>query len=403
MNLATLSLAYLRDRSATMALNLVVLGLGIGTIVAVILFGAQLESRLTRDSRGFDLVVGAKGSPLQLILSTVYQADAPIGNVPIDEANAIAGNGLVATAIPLALGDNYRGYRIVGTEASYAQHYGARIAEGRLWQAPFEATLGAEAARVTGLGIGANFVGAHGVVPGGEARGELPYEVVGVLAPTGTVLDRLILTPVESVWRAQERERGEVRRIAGELAERAPEREITALLITYRTPMAAAMLPRFVNSRTALQAASPAYETARLLSLVGVGIDALRGFGILLIAAAALGVFLALYNATRERRYDIAIMRSLGASRGDVLCKVLLEGLLLASGGIVLALALGHGVAALLGEFSPEGRALGLSGLAWRAEESWLVVLAMLVGAASALIPALLAYRVDIAHTLARD
>ncbi|HEY6336134.1 MAG TPA: FtsX-like permease family protein, partial [Alphaproteobacteria bacterium] len=179
--------------------------------------------------------------------------------------------------------------------------------------------------------------------------------------------------------------------------------EITALLITYRTPMAAAMLPRFVNSRTALQAASPAYETARLLSLVGVGIDTLRGFGILLIASAALGVFIALYNATRERRYDIAIMRSLGASRGRVLREVLLEGLLLASGGIVLAIALGHGIAALLGEFSPEARALGLSGLAWRAEESWLVLLALLVGVAAALVPALLAYRVDIARTLAGD
>jgi putative ABC transport system permease protein len=391
MNIATLSLAYLRDRAFTMALNLVMLALGIGTIVVVILFGAQLESRLTRDSRGFDLVVGAKGSPLQLILSTLYQADVPIGNVPLDDANAIARNGLVATAVPIALSDNYRGFRIVGTEPSYAQHYGAKIAQGRLWQAPFEATLGAEAARATGLVIGAGFVGARGVAPGGEVRGDRPYTVVGILAPTGAVLDRLILTPVESVWQLDDRGRAAV----------VPE--ITALLITYRTPMAAAMLPRFVNSRTALQAASPAYETARLLSLVGVGIDTLRGFGILLIASAALGVFIALYNATRERRYDIAIMRSLGASRGRVLREVLLEGLLLASGGIVLAFALGHGVAALLGEFSPEARALGLSGLAWRAEESWLVVLAMLVGVAAALVPALLAYRVDIAHTLAGD
>ena len=213
------------------------------------------------------------------------------------------------------------------------------------------------------------------------------------------------------MWRVHDHEREEERQaaskqsaagqIVGQLAEQAPESEITALLVVYRTPMAAAMLPRFINSRSALQAASPAYETARLLSLVGVGVDTLRGFGILLIVTAALGVFVALYNAMRERRYDIAVMRSLGASRGAVLREVLLEGLLLALGGVVLALVLGHGVAALLGDLLPEARALGLSGFVWRPEESWLVALALCVGIASALLPALLAYRVDIAHTLA--
>ena len=168
MNIASLSLAYLRDRAFANALNVVLLALGIGTIALVILFGAQLENRLTRDSRGFDLVVGAEGSPLQLILSTVYHADVPIANIPLAEANVIATNPLVATAIPMALGDNYQSFRIVGTETSYAQHYGAKLAEGRLWQAPFEVTIGSEAARVTGLKIGANFVGVHGLVPGGE-------------------------------------------------------------------------------------------------------------------------------------------------------------------------------------------------------------------------------------------
>ncbi|HYB09681.1 MAG TPA: FtsX-like permease family protein [Alphaproteobacteria bacterium] len=387
MNIVTLSFAYLRDRALTMALNLVMLALGIGTIVVVILFGAQLESRLTRDSRGFDLVIGAKGSPLQLILSTLYHADAPIGNVPLDDANEVAHNGLVATAIPIALGDNYRDFRVVGTEPSYAQHYGAKIAQGRFWQAPLEATLGAEAARITGLRVGDNFSAQHGFVQGGQTRESAPYVVVGILAPTGTVLDRLILTSVESAWQVQA----------------VPVHEITALLITYRTPLAAAMLPRLVNGHTALQAASPAYETARLLSLVGVGIGTLRAFGILLIACAALGAFIALYNATSERRYDIAVMRSLGASRGRVLREVMLEGLLLALGGILLAFALGHGIAALLGEFSSEARALGLSGLVWRADEGWLIVLALSAGAAAAFVPALLAYRVDIAHTLAGD
>lgn len=412
MNLATLAFAYLRDRALTSLLNLVLLALGIGTIVLLILFGAELESRLTKDARGFDLVVGAKGSPLQLILSTVYQTDIPTGNIPLAEAKTIASNPLVARAIPLALGDSYRGFRIVGTEASYPEHYHAALAAGRLWQGPFEVTLGSEVARRSGLKLDGTFVGVHGLVAGGEAHEEFPYKVVGVFEPTGTVIDRLIMTPVESVWRVHEHERAEARERAGKagaagqmvgaLAEEAPQSEITALLLAYRSPLAAAMLPRFINSRSSLQAASPAFETARLLDLVGVGIDTLRGFGILLVATAALGVFVALYTAMRERRYDLAIMRCLGATRGTLVREVLLEGLLLAAGGVVIGLALGHGAAAALGAFVPEARAIALSGLVWRPEEGWLVLLALLVGALSALVPALLAYRVEIAHTLAR-
>jgi putative ABC transport system permease protein len=418
VSLLALSLAYIRARALGTALNLLLLALGVGTIVLLLLFGAQFGERLTRDARGIDLVIGAKGSPLQLILSSVYHADFPTGNVPLNEAERWASHRLVAAAIPVALGDSLAGFRIVGTEHAYAQHYGATLAAGRLWQAPFEATLGAAVAAATGLAVGDRFVGSHGLAGGGPAHGEHPYSVVGVLAPSASVLDRLVLTPVASVWQAHgladadhehdEEEEGAAHEHEDEEEEHAdeaggadPRRAVTALLIRYASPLAAVQLPLEVNRESALQAASPAFETARLLALVGVGIDTLQGFGALLIASAGLSVFIALWNAMQERRYDLAVLRLLGASRGALLAQPLIEGVLLAGGGALLGLVLGHSVAELLGRLLRAGQSLGLSGLVFLTEELYVVLLALAIGVLAALLPALQAWRTDIAAVLA--
>ena len=420
MSLFGLSLAYIRARALNAALNLLLLALGIGTIVLLILFSARLEERLTRDARGIDLVIGAKGSPLQLILSSVYQADIPTGNIPLTEAERWARHPLVERAIPLAMGDNLAGFRIVGTEHVYAEHYGAALAAGRLWQAPFEATLGATVAADTGLKVGDRFVGSHGLGGGGAEHGAHPYTVVGVLAPSASVLDRLVLTPIASVWEvhgmtpheeheaheeheehAEHEEDEHGAEAAGAALRPGRPLEITSLLLRYRSPLGAVQLPRLVNQESALQAASPALESARLLSLIGIGLQTLRAFGLLLVASAGLGVLIALTNAMQERRYDLAVMRTLGASRRTLFAQPLLEALILASGGALLGLLLGHGVAELLGRLLPEARDVGLTGLLWRTEELYLVLLALGVGVLAALIPAIQAYRTDIAATLA--
>jgi putative ABC transport system permease protein len=415
MSLLGLSLAYIRARALNAALNLMLLALGAGMVVLLLLFSAQLEERLTRDAHGIDLVIGGKGSPLQLILASIYHVDFPTGNIPLAEAERWAGHPLVAEALPLALGDSLAGFRIVGAEPAYALHYGVELAAGRLWQESFEATLGAAVAAATGLGVGDRFVGSHGLA-GGPAHGEHPYTVVGVLKPSASVLDRLALTPIESVWLAHgmaphedgdeplAARRGHDAEHGGEAAAgRADERplEITALLVRYASPVAAVQLPRLVNQQSALQAASPAFETARLLALVGVGVDALRWLGLLLIATAGLSVFIALSNAMQERRYDLAVMRTLGASRRQLFAQPLLEGLLLAGAGALLGILLGHGVAEALGRSLPEARNMGLSGFIWLPEEVYVLLVAILVGLLAALLPAIQAYRTDIAAVLA--
>lgn len=394
MNVAGIAWRYAWARPLDAALNVALLALGIGTICLVLLFSTQVGERLLRDARGIDLVIGAKGSPMQLILAGIYHLDAPTGNIPLAEARKLASNRMVKQVIPLALGDSYRGFRVVGAPHEYVAQYGGRLAAGRLWDAPMQVVLGAEVARATGLAVGAKFVGAHGIgEQGGDAHEAHPFETVGVLAPSGTVLDRLVLTAIESVWEMHE-EHG--------AAPDEAKREVTVALVSYASPLAAATLPRFINERTTMQAASPALETARLLRMVGVGVEVLQIFGLALVVVSAVGVFVALYNAMRERRYDLAVIRVLGASPAKLFAIVLLEALLLALVGALLGIALGHGAAEAVGAWMAANRQPAISGALFLPQELWLVALAAGTGLLAAAVPSWSAYRTDVAAVLAQ-
>ena len=399
MNLASLSASYLRARPLHTALGLILLSLGVATIVLLLLVVGQLEERMSRDARGIDLVVGAKGSPMQLILSGIYHLDAPTGNVPLAAAQSLGKERFVKKAIPLALGDSWKGYRIVGAGHDYPNHYGATLAAGRLWEKPMEVVLGAEVAQRTAAGVDAEFSGAHGISGEGDEHKEAPYTVVGILKETGSVLDRLVLTGIESVWHVHEPHQGSQQNKNDKAGE--PEREVTVVLVQYASPLAAATLPRQINSRSELQAASPAVETARLFRIVGVGAEALRAFAIVLMVAAGLSVFIALYTALEERRYDLAVMRMLGASRARLMGLLLLEGAVLSLVGGIAGIALGHLLAQALGAALKAAQQPAVTGWAWHPQEAWLLALAVGVGLAAALLPAWRAYRAEVAPVLA--
>ena len=398
MNLLTISLNYLRSRLLGTVLVVTLLAIGIATITLLMLVTSQLEQRMQRDARGIDLVVGAKGSPLQIILSAIYHLDVPTGNISLAQANEIAKHRMVRKAIPLALGDSYQGFRIVGATHDYAALYDAQLAAGSMWQKPLEAVLGSEVAARAKLAVGATFSGAHGLGDAGAEHSDAPYKVVGVLAPGGSVLDRLVLTSIESVWYVHDEHQG---LSAENYQPDASEREVTALLIQYATPLAATTLPRYINNNSELQSAVPAYETARLFTIVGVGVDVLRGFALVLIFSAGLSVFVALYHALEERRYDLAIMRTLGASARKVMALLLCEGLLLVGLGTLAGIALGHVLTAVLGHALRQAQQVAVSGWVFLPEELWLLALALGVGTVAALVPAWRAYRTDIATTLA--
>lgn len=406
MNAVLLGLRTIRRRPLPAVLTLLLLMLGIATVVVLLLFQRAFEDRLGRDARGIDLVVGAKGSGLQLVLSSVFHIDVPTGNVPLAELRDIARHPMVASVIPLSLGDAYRGFRIVGTTPAYVDHYAGRLSEGRLWERSMEAVIGARAARMTGLRTGASFVGAHGLEgDSGFHHDEDPYQVVGVLRETGSVIDRLILVNSESVWEVHAVHgaapaTGETQ--GGSLEHGLPpgDGEITVMLVRFRTPLAAISLPRAINAGTALQAASPAQETARLFYLVGTGLDAFRAFAGVLIAASALSLFIALWHAMHEQRYDLAVMRTLGASRGRILRFVLVQGAVLGVAGTVLGTALGHGAGWLLALWLERVRSLSLGALGWVPEEGLVMAGAVLIALVAATVPAVRAYRLDVATVL---
>jgi putative ABC transport system permease protein len=252
-------------------------------------------------------------------------------------------------------------------------------------------------AQATGLALGGQFLGSHGLAPGGHEHGDFPYTVTGVLQPCACVLDRLILTPTESVWQVHEKATALDEADAQALAE---EREITLALVRYSTPLAAVTFPRYVNSATNWQAAAPAQEISRLLRLVGVGTDVLRGFGVVLLLSAALSVFIGLWNAVRERRADLAMLRMLGAPPQRLAWLLVCEALWLAALACVLGLALGHGLTAALGAWLQADRSLAISGWVLLPEQTLVVLAAGLVALGAALLPAWAAYRLDVSRLL---
>lgn len=409
----SLALAYLRDRPLTTALNVLLLAVAVAMLVLLLQLGTQTSARFERDARGIDLVVGAKGSPLQLIQSAVFHIDQPTGNIPLDSLARLQGDPGVARVVPLALGDNFRGYRIVGTDAGFAALYGASLAQGRAFAAPMEAVLGAEVARATGAAIGQKFVGSHGLADeDGQDQGHdhAPFVTVGILAPTGGVTDRLILTSVESVWQVhgieshhQEPGAHDHHNHAEETGPDALEPELTALLVTYRNAAAAIRLPAMINRESALQAAVPATETARLLDLVGASLEAIRLFAWLLAATGGLAILVALIGIVRARAGDLALLRVMGAGRAQVFGTVMLEGVLTAMGGAALGWVAAHGlIMAARAQYTTLAE-LGFT--PWQPLPAELAVLAGVIGigALAALIPAIGVYRLDPARVLARS
>ena len=397
MSTIALAFRYLWSRPLAALLNLLLLTLGLASITFVLLASEQIDRAFERDLAGIDLVVGAKGSPMQLILAGVFHIDVPPGNIRLDDVQALARRPEVAKLIPLSLGDAFRGYRIVGTTPDYPAHYRVALAQGQAWAQPMEAVLGAQVAQATGIKPGDSFTGSHGLGAGGHEHGNDPYRVTGVLTPCGCVLDRLILTATESVWQVHEKT------MAADEEDRKAlqaEREVTIALVTYKSPLAAVSFPRWVNSATDMQAAAPAVEVSRLLRMLGVGSEVLRGVGAVLLLTAGLSVFIAFWTAVRERRADLAMLRMLGATPAKVAALLLCEALWLAFLASVLGLAAGHGLTALVGYLLEAQRSLPMTGRLWVPAEAWIPGAAVAVATLAALIPVVSAYRVDVAQLL---
>jgi putative ABC transport system permease protein len=380
--------SYLKAKPLNTVLNIILLAMGIGVITTLLLFNNQFQEKMTENSRGIDLVVGAKGSPLQLVLCSVFHIDFPTGNIRLTEAEKLAKNRMVKKAIPMALGDSYQNFRIVGTDTSYVNLFHAQLKDGKWWNEDLEVVAGSGAVETLKLKIGDTFASAHGLTDDGHAHEENMYRVVGILEPTHSVADNLLFTNVASIWRVHD------------LHEASDStREITSLLIKYRNPVAALQLPRMINTYTNMQAASPAFEAARLFSILGIGVDVLLGVASTIIIVSGLSIFIALYNSLKERRYDMAIMRSMGAGRPRLFTAIIMEGTAMTVIGSIFGIFLGHALIFGFTTLVEEGARTGISAFVFYKEEAFVLVAAVFLGGICSLIPAVQAYRTNI-HTI---
>lgn len=429
-------------------LTLVLFGLGVGLIAFIFITNQQLEDKFNKNLAGIDLVIGAKGSPLQLILSSMYHLDAPTGNIPIAQAKPFLNprHPLIGTAVPLSLGDSYRTYRIIGTTHAYLDLYDGQVGSGRLWHEDYDVVIGAAVAKKLNLGLDSTFYSSHGFIEDDNlVHGEgHPFKVTGILAETGSALDQVILTNTHSIWgvhahgkpneketsiaepHGEEDHRHEEANInrsnsqpgdtlvqdlpqtiphyTNEGILQHPEEAITSLLIKFKVRNYQTLnIQRNINENTDLQAATPVLEVTRLFSLMGVGFETLKALGWVIALVSGLSIFISLFSSLKERQYELALLRVMGGTPGRLFFLILLEGLLLSLIGALLGLLICHTAIFFLSGYLEEGYRYRISPWYFAQEEWWLLAGALVIGITAALIPAWRAYRLQISQTLSQN
>lgn len=395
-----LSWKHLVHKPAQLTLNLVLLALSTGLIAGVLIFNQMVTDRLDKNLAGIDLVLGAKGSPLQLILAGMYHVDVPTGNIPLQSVKPFMrqGHPLIDRAVPLSLGDSYQGYRVVGTDSSFISLYDLTIEQGKMAVAPMDILAGASVAKALSLTVGKPFQSVHGLDDNDDLiHDDAPaFRVVGILAPSGTVADQLLLTPLESVWMVHDHnghnhEEGHVDE----------EKEITTVLIQYKVRNHLTLnLPRNINENTDMMAASPAMEMNRLYLLMGAGTDMLHILAWIILFVSGLSIFVSLYSSLQARRYELALMRVMGSSPGGLFRLIIQEGFLLALAGGLLGLILAHFGIWAAGNFLEDEWHYAFDAWIFLPEEGWLFLGVLAFGILAALVPAWQSRKVDIASTL---
>jgi len=431
MSILHLSWKNILNKPLNLVLNLVLFALGVGLISLLLLVNVQLEDKFEKNFAGIDLVIGAKGSPLQLILSSLYHLDAPTGNMPVSEAKAFLNpkHPIFKSAIPLSLGDSHRGYRIVGTNTGFIDLYAAKFADGKLFEENMEVVVGATVAKNLNIKPGDEFKSSHGLIEDENLVHEdaAPFKVVGILEKTGSVIDQLIVTKTQSIWAVHDEHDHEAEESAehdhneaehnhdeaghehdeAEHSEDLPltsyeDKSITSLLVKFKGRNIQALnMARNINENTNFQAATPAIEINRLYTLLGVGEEALKAMALLIIFVSGLSIFISLFSSLRERKYELAVMRTLGARPGFLFQLIIFEGIIIAVLGYFCGIALSHGSMVILADFLEKSYRYDFSAAIFLKEEIYIFSASLVIGIIAAIIPAFQASKTDIHATLA--
>ena len=449
----------LKYRFLNSFLSIMLTAFGVSIALLISQFGNHIQNRINLDGQGIDIVVGAKGSPLQLILSSVYHIDIPTGNISYDQVKKIMKKPQIKESIPLALGDNWRGFRIVGTTTNYIKHYEIDLSKGRYWNQNFEVVVGSS----VNLDIDDEFMGVHGLLEDGSSHEDHKYKVVGILQPSGTVLDRLILTSLNSVLdihglheinnsleknheynhdlkhhkeghnHNQHKETHEIghdhelhkeehsdehhhrqrsnkdinhhkhtkdkKNIIESNELNSPE--ITALLIKTKSPIANINLPRSINRESSLQAANPALEINRLTTIFGFGSKSFGILSLILILIASLNIFSGLASNLENRMGDLAVLRAVGYSKKRIFKIILLEGTVVVMIGLLVGILLSFLLFSILKQNLSPLNTINASFIL-NIDFIIIIVLVFFAGLIAAIYPAYRGSKISIANQLSR-
>jgi len=390
----------LRERALATALTAASIALGVALAVAVLLLEREARAGFLGTATGVEvLVAGAKGSRIDAVLGTLFHVGRAPGRVARSFAARLAADERVEYAVPIAVGDSFRGAPVVGTTAEFFERFRPRPGvafeiEGR-WGGGALAVLGADAARATGLREGDRFVPSHTGLADDPTHRDEHFTVSGVARATGTAHDRAIYVDLDDFLH--------LRGHAGLERDGAEEDAVSAVLVKMRasSPLVLEPFLREIDDSREAQAVRPAQVVAELFGLVGTAQRLLTWVAWLVIAVAAAGVCVSLYAATAARRGEIAILRALGARRRSVFGIVLLEAALVCAIGGVAGLALGRGGAFLAAPLVEARAGIRLDLGGGLGAGAWLLPALVAVGCLAGLLPAARAYRVDVREHLA--
>lgn len=428
MSLWKIAWRSIQQRLLVSTLTVVSMGLGVALVVAVLVVYGVVSQSFHRGGEGYDLIVGAKGGREQLVLNTVFYLSQPVGNIPYEFFEELTIGKLaraVETAVPVCMGHNYQGFRVVGTvpemfsELKYRGDKSYQFAQGENFKTDnhFDGVLGATAATRTKLQIGETFKAVHGSGIGGRSHKQT-FTVVGILAPTGTPVDHAVFVNMygfhdihhaESLISGEESEPhadhdGHEDHEGDDHHEHSDQiKEITAALVCIHQypPGQTDVVARLINKGKVAQAVVPARIIADLFEgIVGKLQWILLGMAVLTTMVAGIGIMVSIYNSMSDRRHEIAVMRALGASRTTVMIVILMESILLALMGGAFGLLLGHGAiwacSSLIADWT--GVVVGL--LQFQRIELILIPGLIVLAAAVGYLPALAAYRTDVSKSL---
>jgi putative ABC transport system permease protein len=320
----------LHYRLSTLLSSILIIS-SVSLLLVIISIENKVESHFKSNLQDVDMVLGASGSPLQLILSSVFHIDNPTGNINYKEAQIWMNHRFIKEAIPLAYGDSYKGYKILGTTTDFIYKYDCKLLNGKINLKESNVVLGNSVAKNTGLKVGDSFSGQHGG-ESGEIHKDYKYKVVGILKATNKNVDQLIISSIESIWKIHEHEEMHEHHEHHSIKDpesQEPDKEITAVLLTFKNPMAIIQLPRLVKEKSKnMQLAIPIIEINRLFHLFGIGLDTLYYLVLGISIISCLSIFISMLNNLKSRKYEMAVLRSMGLNKYYLFSLVIIEGLI---------------------------------------------------------------------------